>query len=920
MNNRNLMNQLKVRLLSFVLLICFSSMNAHAAVVELFYKESLPQSAFAASEIQQALEANNHSVELKPLSSLKSESTKSRIVLALAEDRALTETLIAQGSDIPSHLGEQAYALRTITEPALTYWVTGGDANGLMYGGLQLAENIRSKDLGGIYNSQEAPHIKNRGVKYNLPLDARLPTYFGHRYKPHTEVFNGDAAKEAIPHVWDLSYWEDWFDEMARNRFNVISIWNCHPFPGLLDMEESVQDVQGFNGYSKQMSAAEKVEFWKQVMAYGKGRGFKIYFITWNIYTYGAAEKDGINNDPKNEATKAYFRKAVRMMFETYPDLDGLGVTAGENFEKLSDDEEGKWMWETYGQGILDYAKEHPEREITFIHRWHYATIEQVINNFKPLLTLPNVRLDMSYKYSAAHMYSTPVPTLIYTMHGDVPKDLAKNDKKTWLEVRQDDFYYLHWGDPKFARAHIQGFPDKDRYIQGFFYGSDGMSATRDFVSKDPAFQGELDIKRLWYSQMLWGRLAYNPETPDSVFIDEMAVRYPEVSAPKLFEAWSYASRGVPLATEVIQGTLCFDFHWWPELCQGNKGFLTIQDFIKAKPPGGSNIMSIADTAAGKRTEGRTTYEVADEIEASATAALKRLSSLSAGDNPELAVHLKSITAQTWLSLYYAEKIRGATALAANKKDEAKTAMGKTVGHWQKYVTIMDNMFYGADMMRSRNFKNWHVHDDAVLKEFTALGGRVEDIPSKAKIVCFGDSITKRGYHELLAEALDVETVMAGVAGNSTAQALRRMQRDVLDLDPDIVVIFFGTNDLRVDAPRVYVSLENYEKNLEIMIQKCASIEAKVVICTLPPINIQKYFTRHETALYDQEGGLEKMIINYRDVAIKVAKRHQVPLVDLNNELATQPQWMSHDGVHPSKAGTRIIADLITKEVRTLLN
>ena len=126
-------------------------------------------------------------------------------------------------------------------------------------------------------------------------------------------------------------------------------------------------------------------------------------------------------------------------------------------------------MWETYGQGILDYAKEHPERDITFIHRWHYATIEQVVNNFKELLALPNVRLDMSYKYSAAHMYSAPDPTLIYTMHGDVPADLAKNNKKTWLEIRQDDFYYLHWADPSFARQYIAGFPDKDRYIQGFF-------------------------------------------------------------------------------------------------------------------------------------------------------------------------------------------------------------------------------------------------------------------------------------------------------------------------------------------------------------------------------------------------------------------------------------------------------------------
>ena len=57
--------------------------------------------------------------------------------------------------------------------------------------------------------------------------------------------------------------------------------------------------------------------------------------------------------------------------------------------------------------------------------------------------------------------------------------------------------------------------------------------------------------------------------------------------------------------------------------------------------------------------------------------------------------------------------------------------MGKAVGHWRNYVTIMDSMFYGADMMRSKDFKNWHVHDTAVLKEYTKLGGRPEDVGSQ---------------------------------------------------------------------------------------------------------------------------------------------------------------------------------------------
>lgn len=195
-----------------------------------------------------------------------------------------------------------------------------------------------------------------------------------------------------------------------------------------------------------------------------------------------------------------------------------------------------------------------------------------------------------------------------------------------------------------------------------------------------------------------------------------------------------------------------------------------------------------------------------------------------------------------------------------------------------------------------------------------------DDDSQRTKVVCFGDSITKRGYDKILGEALGVDTVMSGVAGHSTAQALRRMQKDVIDHNPDIVVIFFGTNDLRVDAPRVYVSLKDYEKNLETMIKASEKAGAKVVLCTLPPINIDKYFTRHKRDLYDKEGGLEQMIKDYRDTATAVAMIHKIPLVDLNTELKKHPKWMSPDGVHPSNQGTRIIAELITAKVKPLLD
>ncbi|MEP4078325.1 SGNH/GDSL hydrolase family protein [Haloferula sp.] len=194
-----------------------------------------------------------------------------------------------------------------------------------------------------------------------------------------------------------------------------------------------------------------------------------------------------------------------------------------------------------------------------------------------------------------------------------------------------------------------------------------------------------------------------------------------------------------------------------------------------------------------------------------------------------------------------------------------------------------------------------------------------ESDPNRAKVVCFGDSITKRGYPAILGEALDVEVVNAGVAGHSSAQGLRRMKKDVIDHEPDVVVIFFGTNDARVDSDRAHVPVEQYESNLVEMVKAIEEAGAQAVICTLPPINEDEYFKRHETDLYDKEGGATKLWGRYRAAALKVAKDRRLPVVDLYGELGKQPKWMSPDGVHPSKEGCRIIARLVGEKVKPLV-
>ena len=253
--------------------------------------------------------------------------------------------------------------------------------------------------------------------------------------------------------------------------------------------------------------------------------------------------------------------------------------------------------------------------------------------------------------------------------------------------------------------------------------GSDGFCPTRTFYSKNSVTQGILEVQRQWYTFMLWGRLAYNPAISDTVFEKTLALKFPEVSPAKLFTAWSKASRGLPKVTELIHGTMKLDFQWWPEACQSKNGFITAAMFADAVPGKGSTLCSIAQSAANKCAGGKSSYALADEIETDAMAALALVSNLKATPNTELGVAIDNIKTMSYLTIYYAYKIRGATFLKASDKDKARDALGTACSWWMKYSNLMDAMFTGMKMQRSEDLPDWHFHDKSVLKEFTELGG-----------------------------------------------------------------------------------------------------------------------------------------------------------------------------------------------------
>ncbi|WP_146092160.1 carbohydrate-binding family 6 protein [Polaribacter filamentus] len=445
--------------------------------------------------------------------------------------------------------------------------IMASDEAGAMYGGLEVAEQIKISGLKGVTEQVQNPYMERRGTKFNIPLDVRTPSY--------TDV--SDVAQKNIAEMWNFDFWKEYIDNLAKYRYNYFSLWSLHPFPSMLKVpgyeDVALDDVQRSTvkwkeNYSTdghgfcapeilanpeiliKISMDEKIKFWQKVMLYAKNRNIDFYVVTWNIFVHGAKDKYGITDDIDNPITKDYFRKSIKQMFVTYPDLGGVGLTTGENMYGHSTKEKEDWAFDTYAQGVLDAAAEMPDRKITFIHRQHQTGTKEIAEKFKPLIDNKNIEFIFSFKYAKAHVMSaTKQP-----YHEGFVNDIG-NLKTIWT-LRNDDTFYYRWGAPDFVREFIKKIPIE--VSRGYYYGSDQWVWGREFTMKNPDKPREIEIVKHWYNWMMWGRLGYNPELSNERFAQLLQARFPESNGEKLFTAWQEASMIYPTTTGFHWGHLIF--------------------------------------------------------------------------------------------------------------------------------------------------------------------------------------------------------------------------------------------------------------------------------------------------------------------------------------------------------------------------
>jgi len=183
--------------------------------------------------------------------------------------------------------------------------------------------------------------------------------------------------------------------------------------------------------------------------------------------------------------------------------------------------------------------------------------------------------------------------------------------------------------------------------------------------------------------------------------------------------------------------------------------------------------------------------------------------------------------------------------------------------------------------------------------------------PPRPRIVAFGDSLTaglglleQEAYPALLQRKIDdagyeFEVVNAGVSGDTSAGALRRLDW-ALQGEVKVLIVAFGGNDGLRGLP-----VSQMKENLSNIIDNARERNIVVILAGMeaPPNFGQEYATQFRQA--------------FRDVALN---KRVLFLPFLLNNVAGKPELNQADGIHPNQQGTQMVADSVWAILEPLLD
>ncbi|MGC2474723.1 MAG: SGNH/GDSL hydrolase family protein [Candidatus Sulfotelmatobacter sp.] len=173
------------------------------------------------------------------------------------------------------------------------------------------------------------------------------------------------------------------------------------------------------------------------------------------------------------------------------------------------------------------------------------------------------------------------------------------------------------------------------------------------------------------------------------------------------------------------------------------------------------------------------------------------------------------------------------------------------------------------------------------------------------RVVFFGDSITD--IWKLEDYFPGKSYINRGIGGQTTPQMLIRFRQDVINLQPKVVIILAGTNDIAGNTGPM--RNEDIEGNLASMSELARVHGIRVVLCSIMPVH---NYTERAKDFFAQRP--QSRILALNDWIKNYSAKNNIVYVDYFSVLVDDKGMMkkdlADDGLHPNAAGFKVIAPL----------
>jgi lysophospholipase L1-like esterase len=226
-------------------------------------------------------------------------------------------------------------------------------------------------------------------------------------------------------------------------------------------------------------------------------------------------------------------------------------------------------------------------------------------------------------------------------------------------------------------------------------------------------------------------------------------------------------------------------------------------------------------------------------------------------------------------------------------------------------VTLPSTGYPGLDKYRASRIAVY-VNDYGQLARYREADAALQPpAPNDNRVIFFGDSITD--IWKLDDSFPGKHYINRGIGGQTTSQMLVRFRQDVIDLQPKIVVVLAGTNDIAGNSGPI--SNEDVDANLASMAELAKVHSIRMIFSSILPVN---NYTPKSQEFFASRPPERILALNswLKDYCAKNDLTYLDYFSAMVDDKGLLKRDLADDGLHPNQAGFAVMAPMAEKAIQ----